>query len=708
MSQVNKATAALKEYFGYDTFRDGQVEIIDASLSNKDTLGILTTGTGKSVCFQIPTLINGGVNLVVSPLISLMKDQVDELTDLGIKATYINSTLDEDETIRRIIAMANNEYQFVYVAPERLQQSELVDAAATCNLDRLTIDEAHCASLWGHDFRPSYTKIGEFRSRLAELREENVPCIALTATASQRVRNDLVDQLRLNAPLIHVGSFKRHNLDFHVNIGNDKSRQIADILDHHRGEATIIYCATVKQVNTLSKLLEARQHSSVMYHGQLPAKVKNDVQDAFMSGRVNTVIATNAFGMGVNKSNVRAVIHYSMPKNLENYFQEAGRAGRDGERSSAYLLYEDGDRNIQDFFNHSAYPSKQIVDEVKRTYLLALDDGVNKIRFDDIAQRMTIPAVKTFEVQSALNLLVSSGVFERHDLGEQSDYAELSVIDSSCDPDFDVINQRKKIALDGLNLMHRYCISKMCRHDYILKHFGESSPEQNHNCGACDVCLGSQSNLTQSDEYLANMRVILSLVNEAGGKVPPRLLADVLCGTSSKLIERKHYDKFKDYGALAQHTKPEIKSLMTKMLDLKWMMVTQTGGLKLLKAGRSECDLNLVESSSLDVNGGSVPENDSALPFYPVFERPLFERLAGLRTLIAQRERMPLQSMMSDNVLEAFAASKPQSHNDLTLCGLGIVHAKTFGDDIIAEVVSYLEDQQLKSKPLSASKRPTL
>jgi len=329
----------LKQYFGYDSFRSGQETLIDGITAGKDVLGVMPTGAGKSLCFQIPALMMDGISLIVSPLISLMKDQVNALTQSGIPAAFINSSLNNSQIDRALQKAHKGAYKLIYVAPERLFADDFLSFAQTAKISMLTVDEAHCISQWGQDFRPSYSQIPEFVASLP-----NRPVLsAFTATATARVREDIVTLLELNDPLVLVTGFNRENLYFEVQKTKEKYTALTTFLKTKKERNGIVYCSTRAGVEDVCEKLKADGYNASRYHAGLADDERHDNQDDFLYDRVQIMVATNAFGMGIDKSNVSFVVHYNMPKDMESYYQEAGRAGRDGEPADCILLYSGQD-----------------------------------------------------------------------------------------------------------------------------------------------------------------------------------------------------------------------------------------------------------------------------------------------------------------------------------------------------------------------------
>jgi ATP-dependent DNA helicase RecQ len=356
---------ALKKYFGYDEFRPLQREIINDALAGRDVFALLPTGGGKSLCFQLPALLHEGVTIVVSPLIALMKDQVDALRTSGIAATFLNSTLAANEARERFRGLHRNEFRLLYVAPERLMMENFLESALNWNIAQIAIDEAHCISEWGHDFRPEYRELKKLRTQFPD-----VPIMALTATATKRVRDDIVKQLKLRQPRCYVASFNRPNLTYRVVPKSSAYQQVLDFVRARPNESGIVYCASRKATDALAEKLTRDGIKALPYHAGMESKERTRNQEAFLRDDARVITATIAFGMGINKPNVRYVIHHDLPKNIEGYYQETGRAGRDGLPSECVLLFSVGDVVKQRRFIEEKSESEQrIAHEQLRTMI---------------------------------------------------------------------------------------------------------------------------------------------------------------------------------------------------------------------------------------------------------------------------------------------------------------------------------------------------
>lgn len=367
--------SVLKEYFGYFSFREGQEELIDAILQRRDSLGIMPTGAGKSVCFQVPALLFEGVTLVVSPLVSLMKDQVNALTQCGIKAAYINATLTEKQHEAVMKKAEDNQYKIIYVAPERLLNTEFISLCQKIDISMVCVDEAHCVSHWGHDFRPSYLQIKGFISNL----QKRPVMTAFTATATKMVRDDITELIGLDNPFEVVTGFDRPNLYFEVIKPKNKYVALRRYLDLYSGRSGIVYCASRRNTDELYEKLSDEGYSVTKYHAGLSKAERDRNQEMFIDDRKEVIIATNAFGMGIDKSNVSFVIHYNMPGDIESYYQEAGRAGRDGGDADCILLFSPSDVRLQKFFIENPDENSEINEKEKEEIKALRYEKLNKM-----------------------------------------------------------------------------------------------------------------------------------------------------------------------------------------------------------------------------------------------------------------------------------------------------------------------------------------
>lgn len=389
MTAHQAALEALTRYFGYDSFRPGQQGIVEALLAGRDVLGVMPTGAGKSVCYQIPAALSPGATLVISPLISLMRDQVDALNDLGLPAAFINTTQTSDEQAMVFAQAAAGQIKLLYVAPERLETGRFRDFAARTPISLIAVDEAHCVSQWGQDFRSSYLGIGDFIAGLPQ----RPPVGAFTATATERVRRDIVGLLGLRNPAVTVTGFDRPNLYFDVVKLETKYKAawVARYVADHPDKSGIVYCATRKTTEALADTLNQMGHPAVAYHGGMSPDAREVAQRDFITDKVPVVVATNAFGMGIDKSNVRYVIHHNLPESIEAYYQEAGRAGRDGEPSRCTLLWNESDivtrRRLldNDYENERLTPEEQEI--VRQSKRRLLDGMVGYCRTTDCLHR---------------------------------------------------------------------------------------------------------------------------------------------------------------------------------------------------------------------------------------------------------------------------------------------------------------------------------
>ena len=407
---IDEARAALRQHFGYPDFRPGQSQAVESVLQAQDTLVVLPTGGGKSICYQVPALLLPHLTVVISPLISLMKDQVDALTRRGLPATFVNSSLPASQVADRLARVQRGEFKLLYVAPERFDFGSTAERLKGLGVSLLAVDEAHCISEWGHDFRPSYLRIAQVRERLGW-----PPVVALTATATPHVRADIVRQLRLDHAKTIITGFDRRNLRYHVistRTEPDKDAALVRVLRDTPGLA-VVYASTRRAVERITNILNDARVAAVAYHAGLDDAHRREVQDAFMKERVRVIVATNAFGMGIDKPNVRLVVHYAMPGTLEAYYQEAGRAGRDGALADCFLLHSFQDRFTHEFFIKGSYPERTVVEDVYRVLRRAASkSGSFELTPEDIASSVR-GKVNVREVEGAMRILAAAGAYKK-------------------------------------------------------------------------------------------------------------------------------------------------------------------------------------------------------------------------------------------------------------------------------------------------------
>jgi ATP-dependent DNA helicase RecQ len=506
---MKQAARVLRDVFGYAEFRPGQSEVIEAVLSRRDTLAVMPTGGGKSVCYQIPALMNfEGLTLVVSPLLALMKDQVDAMQAMGVAASAINSTVPVDEQRQILADAAEGKLRLLYVAPERFGAAGFMAALRSLPVGLLAVDEAHCISQWGHDFRPSYRDLGDVRERIG-----SPPVVALTATADPRVRDDIVVRLGLRDPVVHVAGFDRPNLKFEVvRVSNlkEKFEGIAGQLRALKDESAIVYCGTRKGVEEITDSLQRAGIKCARYHAGMPDDDRKRIQNAFARDSLRVIIATNAFGMGIDKPDVRAVIHHDMPDSLESYYQEAGRAGRDGDPATCTLYYGGRDRSLREFFIEMAHPEAARVVEV---YQKLVSFGGNRVHVREVMRDEDEPGIN-----AAIQSLVESGLAERRGYS-----VAATRLDGEADIDTAALDAHREHSFQKLDAMENYARSRTCLRARILEYFGDSGHEP--ACGNCGPCLGGTAALAEEhaeaeDALFRDLREARKALADRDG-VPP-------------------------------------------------------------------------------------------------------------------------------------------------------------------------------------------
>ena len=633
MTDQVAALGALKRYFGYDSFRPGQSGLVDAILAGRDVLGVMPTGAGKSVCYQIPATLLPGVTIVISPLISLMRDQVDALNDAGIPAAYVNTTQGGDEQAMVLAQAAQGDIKLLYVAPERLETERFRNFATRVLISLVAVDEAHCVSQWGQDFRSSYLGIGEFIAGLPA----RPTVAAFTATATERVRRDIIGILGLNAPQVTVTGFDRENLYFDVLKIETKYKAawVARYVAEHPDESGIVYCATRKETEALAAALNhtvpalrgaagGSAADSVMrdgpvavaYHGGMPADVRNQAQRDFVTDAVPVVVATNAFGMGIDKSNVRYVIHHNMPESIEAYYQEAGRAGRDGEPSRCTLLWNESDI-------------------VTRRRLLDMDND---------NERLTPEERET-------------------------------------------VRMSKRRLLDG---MIGYCRTTDCLHVYMTRYFGENTPRTGICTGGCTNCDSTFETLDVTDIARSISRCVHDAMYDYDDQGRPTCgpvrqglgsgkIVAILRGSKAKDLIARHLDRCPSYGRLHDAPEARIRDVLSQMATDGFLSIAE-GRLPIVGFGQRAAEtvapefryeIKRVERKAAGAGTGVTSRTDSssksaasdgpALGSYAPDDEneTLFQKLRELRLSIARENSLPPYMVFNDRTLRDMARLRP-------------------------------------------------
>jgi ATP-dependent DNA helicase RecQ len=628
----------LKQYFGHDSFWPGQRQVIEHALAGRDVFVLMPTGGGKSLTYQLPALVMPGLTIVVSPLIALMQDQVDRLRANGIAATFVNSFLSAAERTQRERAALNGQLNLLYVAPERLLTPSflaLLDKVDNnVGLSLLAVDEAHCVSEWGHDFRPEYRQLGQLRNRYPD-----VPMLALTATATERVRQDILTQLRLRDPHIHIASFNRPNLSYEVRQKNHGSyRELLQLLRQEPGAPVIIYCQSRKGVDELSRDLERDGIRALPYHAGLTSEQRTENQARFIRDDVSVLVATIAFGMGVGKPDVRAVIHYDLPRNLEGYYQESGRAGRDGLPAECILFFSHGDR-------------------AKIEYLIG-----QRFNGDGGA-----PFVGAFDIQ------------------EFNGYAEASFV-----------GDLGAIAHQQLQQVAAYAESSVCRRRILLGYFGETL--EGENCGNCDNCLRPAT----TEDRTLDARKFLYCVAKTQQRFGMNYIIDVLRGANTQRIRDFGHDQLPIYGS-GKHRSTDEWALLARTLLHQGLLSQTTDGRPVLKLNplsmevlRKERSVQVAVPSTPARTPQSTQTRQDRAPALPPEEEALFQHLRSLRKKLADEQGVPPYVVFSDASLRAMAQQRPQSLSHFAkLPGVGRLKLEAYFTVFTNEIRIYCESHNL-------------
>jgi len=564
---VIEIAESLRTHFGFSAFRPGQAEAIESLLAGRDTLVVMPTGSGKSLIYQLSALHLPGLTLVISPLIALMKDQVDSLADCNVPATFINSTLSRDEGARRLRQIADGDFRLLYVAPERLRSTSFLNALKGRTISLLAVDEAHCISHWGHDFRPDYLRIADFAQRVGR------PVIAaLTATATPQVQDDIVLQLGMEPCVRVVTGFNRPNLTFVVRYTIDQEAKLTvlgELMGALNGGAAIVYTGTRRDAEMTAEFIRDEVGiGAEYYHAGMWPERRTETQDAFMAGRLSVVAATNAFGMGIDRPDVRLIVHFSLPSTLEAYYQEAGRAGRDGKPAHAVLLYATEDRGLQEFFIENDAPPP---DKRRQIYDLLRSSG-NGETWTTVSDLSLETGLHETKVRVGLSDLEEAGVIQRlGDVGPRMMIGVGEWDDDRIDAIASGVIQRRRHKLSQLNRIVYYAESNDCRRRILLDYFGDEGPADAPRC--CDNCLAQvpeagetvpRSRSELSDEERVAL-AILDAVRRLRFPLGRARLAQMLRGSRSRELLSWGLDKHIYYGRLADLRQGQIRDLIDQL-----------------------------------------------------------------------------------------------------------------------------------------------
>lgn len=708
---------ALREHFGFEALRPGQEEAIRPVLDGRDALVVMPTGAGKSLVYQLAALLKPeGVTVVVSPLIALMKDQVDALRQRGIAAAYVNSSQTQAERRDVLARLRAGQLKMVYAAPERLRLGSFQRTLRETGVALLAVDEAHCVSQWGHDFRPDYLALASARRGIGD-----PACVALTATATPRVQDDIAAQLALRDPARLVTGFNRPNLTFEVKAtatADQKRQVLRRFLDDHEGEAGLIYVATRKDCEALAGFVRDLGRPCEAYHAGLPDAERAHVQEQFVSGRLATVVATNAFGMGVDRGDVRFVAHWSIPSTLESYYQEAGRAGRDGRPATALLLYAPQDRQLKEWFIEQGAPS---MDDLRRVYghvqrqNARLDEAAAALGADwdpaqtgvsdadfmlEMAEATGVHASKLPNVLRRLTLAGALG--EREDRAGPARWQPRQWDGRKVKQALDSVDKHRGDQLESLMGIVRYAQGAACRRRAILDHFGDDATFEIPPEDCCDACRQrarlearragrGDGEVPDWDELPMNARIALGLLDAvrrlrwAVGRVT---LAKILAGSKAKGMEK--YEGHPYYGKLQTLGQGTVDGIYKDLLLKGYLRI---GGdeypvVELTPLGAHALD----HRDAIDVEVpafGSRSSSASSAPDDPLDgdDEALFEALRQWRADLARERGVPPYVVFNDRTLRGIARARPTSDDALlAVSGVGPAKLEQYGADVLGLV----------------------
>jgi ATP-dependent DNA helicase RecQ len=695
----------LEKYFGFREFLDAQEEVITAIAGGADALVVMPTGGGKSLCYQLPALLLEGTTVVVSPLIALMKDQVDALQRRGISATLINSSLSPGEQQERIRALARGEFKLVYIAPERFRSRSFLEALGQSTIALFAVDEAHCLSMWGHDFRPDYFRLGQVLETLGRPQ-----VAAFTATATPEVRRDILTHLALREPNLKL------LITPVANEAEKYGRLNALIREHKTG---IVYCSTRKRVEAVAETLKMASISSILYHGGMNDDEREKAQNEFMQGRRDIVVATNAFGMGIDRSDIRFVVHFDVPGSVEAYYQEAGRAGRDGEAATCDLLFNHADTRVQEFFIEGSNPPPEFI---AQTYEMLRREADEKHELQISIKEMAVRVGderSDMMISSSLHVLDREGYIDRFDIpGRRVRGTRLlqpDVRGQQLKLDAAKLREKERRDRAKLKMMIDFAYARECRQQAILRYFGEADPAR---CGNCDICLqtAGPARAPSEDEALIVRKALSGVARMSAkmdGEWQPRFgrgkIVQTLVGSRSQEIITAQLDRLSTYGLLKSEGAGYLNQLLRELQDAgmlvssggQYPMVTLTRRGDEVMKGRTDYQLRWPQRSSSEKVASRRPRaKEASLEEMLPVDAAILERLRKVRLDLAREQgNVPAYIIFPDETLRAFARLKPASvEAGRKIRGVGEVKAQRYLPAFIEEIRSANIETRNKSE----------